>query len=71
MLRRPLHVAALVVSLAAMLLTLRLTAEPWDLADIRLPLFGPRRAVPAAWLVAQQPVPAAIPLLLPEQVRYA
>ena len=66
--RRPLHVAALVVSVAAMALTLRLTAEQWDVID-RLPLFGPRRAVPAAWLVAQQPVPAAVPLSLPEQVR--
>ncbi len=68
---RPLHVAALVVSLAAILLTLRLTAEQWDLADLRLPLFGPRRAVLPAWLDAQQTVPAAIPLALPEQVRHA
>ncbi len=57
------------VSLAAILLTLRLTAEQWDLADLRLPLFGPRRAVLPTWLDAQQPVPAAIPLALPEQVR--
>ena len=46
-LRRPLHVAALIVSVAAVALTLRLTAEQWNLADLRLPLFGPRRAVAA------------------------
>ena len=63
--RRPLHVAALVLAVAAMLLSVRLTAEQWDIGG--LPLFGPKRPAPRVWL--PQPVPVAVPLTLPEQVR--
>ncbi len=59
--------AALALAIAAMLLSVRLTAEQWDVAV--LPLSGPRRLAPRAWLPQPVPVPEPIPLALPEQVR--
>ena len=61
--------AALTLAVAAMLLSVRLTAEQGDIAW--LPLFGPRRMAPRAWLPQPVPVqmPEAIPSALPVQVR--